>query len=101
MNKRANLCVGVVFLIRTRVVQGVENRLYRVLDPGAGGAGQQASPRTGSGYLLYFAAFYPDRLLIERIDLVEPDNLRFIGEAMAICAEFITDHAVGARDIFE
>src|SRR6516225_1908362 len=101
MQKGGNLRVGVVSLIRARLGKGIENRLYRALNAGAGGTGQRANPRAGPDYPPQFAAFHPDRLLVERVDLVEPDDLSLLGQPVAVTGEFFTDHAIGAGDIVD
>src|SRR5262249_37580912 len=44
---------------------------------------------------------YAHRLRIERIDLVEPDDLGLLGQPVALSGEFFTDRAVCARNILK
>ena len=45
--------------------------------------------------------FALDRLGIERVDLVEPDDLRLLGKAVTVKCELVADRAVGAGDVVE
>ena len=100
MNESARLRLGFTRVCASRRDCG-QHRLYHIRYAGAACTGHRKNLSAGPHRLPQQTTLCADRLGIESIDLVEPDDLGFFGEAVTIMGEFFADRGVSAGDIVE
>src|SRR5690348_1167566 len=83
-----------------RLLDRLAERTEDRLQTGAADAGKRQHLRAGANGAQQRPALLLDLRRVERIDLVEPDDLRLVGKAMAIIGQFAADQAVGLDYIF-
>src|SRR5947208_11066555 len=78
---------------------GSSQRAENLRQTGAADPGERQDWRAGPGGAGKRPAFLLHRLGVDRVDLVEANDLGLRGEAVAIIGELMADRAVGADDV--